>query len=162
MEFSSFPFFRFPDCQISRFEPRPLELLTCYARWKVFYRVNSGRLFFSRRKTALSMPVGGSRLWKIRGSFSRERKPWACLLDVQGFQKSRAYFSLEKHTSVEHARVQGFRKSRAVFSGTKTQPWARPSDIQGFQKIQLCKGYIYIIAKQIQPFSLSSCAAQLR
>ena len=109
------------------------------------------------------MPVGGSRLWKIRGSFSRKTKPWARLLDVQGFQKSRAYFSLEKHTSVEHARVQGFQKiQNRFFSGKKKHGlehacWtSRASRKSNSAKVIFyCKANKTIFTKQL------SCAAQI-
>jgi len=85
------------------------------------------------------------------------------LLDVQGFQKSRAYFSLEKHTSVEHARVQGFQKiQNRFFSGQNKHSlehacWTfRASRKSNSAKdIFYCKANKTIFTKQL------SCAAQI-
>ena len=94
--------------------------------------------------------------------FSRKKKPWAVLLDVQAFQKSRAYFPLEKHTSVEHARVQGFRKVQSLFFWQKNKSASStPLGHSGLPENPTLQRS-YFIAKQIKPFSLSSCPAQLR
>ena len=70
---------------------------------------------FLQKKNSLEHACWRFKTVKDQGVNFQEKKPWARLLDVQGFQKSRAYFSLEEHTSVEHARVQGFQKIQSRF-----------------------------------------------
>ena len=127
------------------------------------YRINSGRFFCSRRETALSMPVGGSRLWKIRGSFSRKKKPLSALVrrsglpEIQGLffpgkthqrwarpcsglpENPEPFFSGKKKHSLEHA-CWTFRASRKSNSA---------------KVISYCKANKTIFTKQL------SCAAQI-
>ena len=109
------------------------------------------------------MPVGGSRLWKIRGSFFAGKKALGAFVRCSGFPEIQGVFSLEKqHTSVEHARVQGFRKSRAFFCLAKEHSleharWTfRASRKSNSAKVIFyCKANKTIFTKQL------SCAAQI-
>ena len=119
---------------------------------------------FLQKKNSLEHACWRFKTVKDQGViFSGTIKPWARLLDVQGFQKSRAYFSLEKHTSVEHARVQGFQKIQSRFFLANQKHclehahWTfRASRKSNSAKVVFyCKANKTIFTKQL------SCAAQI-
>ena len=107
------------------------------------------------------MPVGGSRLWKIRGSFPE----WTALstpVRRSGLPEIQGQFLLEKHTSVEHARVQGFQKiqSRVFLAKKHSLEHARwtfraSRKFNSAKVISCCKANKTIFTKQL------SCAAQI-
>jgi len=96
------------------------------------------------------------------GRLARQKLALSNPLNVRGFQKNQGAIAFQKKTSLSTPVFRASRKSRTVFFLAKINTaLSTPVGHSGLPENPILQR-IYFIAKQIKPFSLSSCPAQLR